>query len=246
MNRECGGGVRIEISHRDILLTFLDRPYLPTFSPVNMMMNNISWRAAEYVSPGERTGSLGLLPMSSSFLCTTLFSESGDERGAGERRESEVDNRYHRTHTHIHTHTHTHTHIPQKHTSLGPSSSPSTPPKHFHINNQAIFLHANPSKRAGANLQAWGWVVCAAFSFQVCPTPWQTFVPLCGTQSPCPVSTDWSEAGCKGGKQHTLSMMLYICTWKEPSSPSTTCSMPQIMRAVLLTAPAALVFVMCI
>lgn len=32
----------VEISHRDILLTFLDRPYLPTFSPVNMMMNNIS------------------------------------------------------------------------------------------------------------------------------------------------------------------------------------------------------------
>lgn len=34
--------MRIEISHRDILLTFLDRPYLHTFSPVNMMMNNIS------------------------------------------------------------------------------------------------------------------------------------------------------------------------------------------------------------
>lgn len=30
----------------------------------------------------------------------------------------------------------------------------------------------------GANLQAWGWVVCAASSFQVCPTPRQTFVPL--------------------------------------------------------------------
>lgn len=161
-----GGGLRIEISHRDILLTFLDRPYLPTFSPVNMMMNNISWRAAEYVAPGKSPGSLCLLPMSSSFLCTTLFSESGDRLwggGAGKRRGNEVDNRYRCAHTH--------THSPQKHTRPGPSSSPSTPPKHFHINNQAIFLHANPSKRAGANLQPWGWVACAASSFQVCPTP---------------------------------------------------------------------------
>lgn len=45
MNKECkvagrggGGG----ISHRDILLTLLDGSYLPTFSLVNMMMNNIS------------------------------------------------------------------------------------------------------------------------------------------------------------------------------------------------------------
>lgn len=81
MNKE--GGVRIEISHRDILLTFffLGRPYLPTFSPVNMMMNNISWRAPECVSPGESPSSLCLLPMSSSFLCTSLFSNRGGKGG---------------------------------------------------------------------------------------------------------------------------------------------------------------------
>lgn len=72
-----------------------------------------------------------------------------------------------------------HTHIPLRNTPVRDPPLPlQPPPKHFHINNQAIFLHANPSKRAGANLQAWGWVVCAASSFQVCPTPWQTFVPL--------------------------------------------------------------------
>lgn len=225
--------MRIEISHRDILLTFLTRPYLPTFSPVIMMMNNISWRTAECVSHREGPGSLCFLTVSSSFLCTTLFSGRGWS-GAGEKRESKVDN-HHRS-----------TRMPPKRTCSGRSSSPSNPPKYFHINNQAIFLHVNPSKRAGANLQARGWVVCATSSFQVCHTPKQTFVPLCGTQSPCPVSTDWSEASCKGGKQYTLSLMLYICTWKEPSSPSTTCSVMQIMRAMLLTATATLVFVMCI
>ena len=97
MNKECRG-VRIEISHRDILLTFLDRPYLSTLSPVNMMMNNISWRASECASPGESPGSLCLLPMSSSFLCTTLSWEWG-WRGAGDRRESVVDNHYSSTHT---------------------------------------------------------------------------------------------------------------------------------------------------
>lgn len=175
-----------------------------------------------------------VFPLYHSFLWEWGWGACGGQVREGE---SEVDNRYH----------HAHTHTPLRNTpAWDPPLPPSTPPKHFHINNRAIFLHANPSKRAGANLQARGWVVRAASPFQVCPTPWQTFVPLCGTQSPCPVSTDWSEAGCKEGKQHALSMMLYICTWKEPSSPSTTCSMPQIMRAVLLTAPAALVFVMCI
>lgn len=67
------GRPRIEISLREILLTFLDRPYLHTFSPINMMMNNISWRAPECVSPGKRPGMLCLLPTSSSFLCTPLF-----------------------------------------------------------------------------------------------------------------------------------------------------------------------------
>lgn len=164
-----------------------------------MMMNNISWRAAEYVSLGENVSS----PCPHLSFVLFFFQRDGmRERGGGQvRRESKVDNHHHCVHTHP-SGTHQYGNLPLQ------------PPKHFHINNRAIFLHANPSKRAGANLQAWGWLMYAASSFQVCSSQWQTFVPLCGTQSLCPVSTDWSEAGCKGGKQHTLSMMLYICTWK--------------------------------
>lgn len=73
--------MRIEISHRDTLLTFFGRPYLPTFSPVIMMMNNISWRTAECVSHGKSPGLLRFLTMSSFFLCMTLFSERGGEEG---------------------------------------------------------------------------------------------------------------------------------------------------------------------
>lgn len=87
MNKECKvfwGGV--EISHRDIVLTFLDGPYLSTFSPVNMMMNTISRRAEEYASPGESPDSLCLLPTSSSFLCNSLVSQSGDKGREGKAR----------------------------------------------------------------------------------------------------------------------------------------------------------------
>lgn len=139
----------------------------------------------------------------------TLFSLRVGIRG--ERRESEVDNRCH------------HTRVPLRSTPVrDPALLLQHPLKHFHINNQAIFLHANPSKRAEANLRAWA---ASFFSgvpdslADVCPT-------VCGTQSSCPVSTDWSEAGCGGGTQHSLSMMLYICGWKESSSLSTTRSIP--------------------
>lgn len=180
MNKESKveGG---EISHRDILLTFLDGSYLPTFSPVNMMMNNISWRADECVSPGEGPGSRRLrLTLTYSFV--TLFSLRMGIRG--ERRESEVDNRCH------------HTRLPLRSTPVrDPVRLLQHPLKHFHINNQAIFLHANPSKRAEANLRAW-----AASFFSGVPDSLADICPaVCGTQSSCPVSTDWSEAGCGGG-----------------------------------------------
>lgn len=84
MNKLMFGGMKIEISHRDILLTsFSDRPYLHTFSPVNMMMNNISWSAAEYVSHGESPGRFWLLLVFSSFLYTTISLRGRVKWGVG-------------------------------------------------------------------------------------------------------------------------------------------------------------------
>lgn len=106
--------------------------------------------------PLEGPGSRRLFPVFTSFLYNTLFSQSRDKEG------SEVDNRCHRTR------------VPLRITRVRyPALLQQPPPKHFHINNQAIFLHANPSKRAEANLRVW-----AASFFQVCLIPWQTFVPL--------------------------------------------------------------------
>lgn len=125
---EVGGG----ISHQDILLTFLDGAYLPTFSPVNMMMNNISWRAAECISPREGPGSLHFLPLSSSFF-VTLFSLWV---GMGRRRENEVDNHYRPTCISLRS---TLVRDPALLLQHPPPHTPQKKRKHFHINNQAIF-----------------------------------------------------------------------------------------------------------
>ena len=152
--------VRIEISHRDILLTFFDRPYLPTFSPVNMMMNNISWRASECVSPGESPGSLRLLPMSSSFLCTTLSLGEWGWRGAGERKESEVDNRSCRTHTSC-----------RNPPVQGPFLSPSTPKNIFiSIIKQFFYMLIHQSGLALICRRGAGWRVLLPL-FRCAPLP---------------------------------------------------------------------------
>lgn len=158
------GGAGLKYLTGTFCLLFLDGSYLPTFSPVNMMMNNISWRAAECVSPGEGPGSLRLLPVSSYFLCDALFSQNGDKGVGG-------DNRCHPTRT-----------PPQKHPSQGSCSSPSTPltsppppsPQNIFISiiKQFFYMLIHQS---GLRL------ICGRglpLSFQVSLTPWQTFVPL--------------------------------------------------------------------
>lgn len=115
MNKLMFRGMKIEISHRDILLTsFSDRPYLHTFSPVNMMMNNISWSAAECVSHGESPGRFWLLLVFSSFLYTTISLRGRVKWRGGQVREGKARE--------IIT-----THILQKHTTLWTSSSPWSP-----------------------------------------------------------------------------------------------------------------------
>lgn len=131
--------------------------------------------------------------------------------------------------------------IPQKQGSCSSSSTPPHPPqKNIFISIiKQFFLHANPSKRAEANLRAW-----AASFFSGVPDLLADICPaVCGTQSSCPVSTDWSEAVCRGGTQHTaINDALHQRLKRIFISFNNTLNSLEIMSAVLLTAPEVLFF----
>lgn len=138
--------------------------------------------------------------------------------------------------------------IPQRHSSLGSCSSFLTPPpkkrkkkeKNIFISTiKQFFLHANPSKQSEANLLGWASSIFSGVPdslADICPT-------VCGTQSSCPVSTDWSEAVCRGGTRHTaINDALHLWLKRIFISFNNTFNSLEIMSAVLLTAPAVLFF----